>query len=364
MVSNHRLSVIPGTGELRNFLCHNTIDSLEKASEGARLFLSCGHNRNLLLHRNMMYKYVAYIMLLLARHRPLLVKHIPAHTNTPYLQPLVTRSKMGDIPHLITALSYPTRTMLDWIKSCLTKEPDTEDSLIQICNINETEMRPLVKAMLHWLDKPALKAFSSLDFSFRLPRMATDRTITPVASSVLDMSGQDWRSIALRCSSEISRMLCEEKEMPPISLSVLGARMKYLREAEGMTQTQLSKAVGVTTVACSRMESGGSISADVLFRFILWWSRSVNIDVLFNNHLWELSRFDPGQLYKQVHLSSVVKRKLDLLRNTTEQDIQAISNTLENNLQELYESINTAISSVIAYTDQLPTPKGPGLERL
>ena len=89
----------PDTSQLRIILTCRTIDNFKTAEEVGDAFLSLSYNRNLLVARDTIRRYVAASVYLLAHMTPVPVVNSEGRT-------LYYRSRTGDMAHLLILLSY------------------------------------------------------------------------------------------------------------------------------------------------------------------------------------------------------------------------------------------------------------------
>ena len=291
---------------LAEVLQYRTVDDRRTAEDIADAFMHLSFNRNLLLAQYSQKLYVAACVYMLAHKFAVPIAHYIGQSGVPVRY----RSRMGDMVHLMVLLSYPPETVLAFIESD-TKVcglfPDLKDT------VRAEELNALSVNMNRIILEEGLLCFRPDTFSFRVANWA----VTPYSKAVnfpsFDLAGLSSKALLLRCSCDIRASFEEKREEKNLTLPVLGARLRNLRNSAGLTQKQFADKLGISKSACLRLEGGGQISVDVLFRCLLYYSRIINLDVLFDRRIWELAQVDRDLLHKKVHITSVVHRKHQLL---------------------------------------------------
>lgn len=334
----------PDTSQLVDVLTYHTVDNIQTACDIAQAFMKLPYNRNLLNYREIMTNYVAAVVYTLAHNLPVPVSPYSDAANIP----VAYRSKVGDIPHLIVLLSHQPQIVAEVIARC----PKANEWYQRCCTTDFDKLKPLAANMNRLLHEGVLVYFSTMAFSFRVQKWAVAPVAQPIAHTTLGMTGLSAKAILVRCSCDIRLMVENEQWARSLDLPGLGARFRAMRVSINMTQKQMAAEIGITKVAYTRMESGTKISAEVLFRCLLYYSRLINLDVLFDKRLWELAQQDHDLLYKKVHISSVVHRKHQLLKESLVSDISVIRQVMDERIDLLLYRFENGINSILSLTEE------------
>ena len=117
-----------------------------------------------------------------------------------------------------------------------------------------------------------------------------------------------------------------------LDMKELGRRFKQIRQHLGLTQTEVAKQLETSQLMVYRIEKGESILSPLLLSTILFYSQSVSLEALFakNFDIEDENIFD-----KQYALNSIVKAKLNLLR-------EEVVNQLSLTQKEIQEQLDAA----------------------
>lgn len=301
---------------LRQVLECRYVDDFRAAEDIAGAFLRISYNRNLCVGHWRLVRYVAAAVYLLATRMP-----VPMVAYRSDGVPVKHRSRLGDVCHLIVLLSHRPSTVLDYLR----QEPRVWDSCSDaLSGGDDGVLSSLCDNMNRMIVEDCLKAFTADAFSFRVSRW----TVSPLAKAVryeaFDLCGLVPKVVLVRCTCDLRASLSGGGSDTAMSLEVLGARLRGLRNRTGLSQKEMASRIGISKIAYLRMESGRQISADVLFRCLLYHSRTVNLDVFFDKRLWELAQIDRELLYKKVHINSVVHRKVQLLQGAVADEFRNV----------------------------------------
>lgn len=343
---------------LRQVLEARYVDDFRAAEDIAEAFLRISYNRNLCVGHWRLVRYVAAGVYLLATRMP--VPIVAYHSAG---VPVKHRSRLGDVCHLIVLLSHRPATVLDYLRQ--------EPRVWSCCQdaLSEGDADGVLSALCDNMDRmiveDCLKVFTSDAFSFRVSRW----TVSPLAKAVryeaYDLTGLVPKVVLVRCTCDLRASLSGGGDDTAMSLEVLGARLRGLRNRTGLSQKEMASRIGISKIAYLRMESGRQISVDVLFRCLLYHSRTVNLDVFFDKRLWELAQIDRELLYKKVHINSVVHRKVQLLQGAmadelrnARAEISAYRDSLSaddiiDRLDRLESVLRAGTDSVLSLTDDL-----------
>ncbi len=114
-----------------------------------------------------------------------------------------------------------------------------------------------------------------------------------------------------------------------LDMKELGRRFKLIRQHLGLTQTEVANQLGTSQLMIYRIEKGESILSPLFLSTILFYSKSVSLEALFsmNFDIEDEKVFD-----KSYALNSIVKAKLDELRDDILTKLQDVEDDLKNNL--------------------------------
>lgn len=342
--------------KLSETFAYATVDSFRAAEDLAKAVLQLSYNRNLLKNQQQLMHYVAAAVWLLAHKTPVPISDYESSST-----PVKYRSRLGDLPHLIVFLSYKPQIVLNIIQrnaDIIEYYPELNDKA------DAAVFNALAANMSRMILEENLLSFCGDALSLRVSKWAVSPIAKPVAYASFDLKSLNAKGILIRCNCDLRAFLVEEKPLDGMTLETLGARFRSLRTNINVTQKEFAEQIGISKLAYLRMESGHKISAEVLFKCLLYYSRIINLDVLFDKRIWELSQMDKDLLFKKVHMSSVVHRKYQLLKNSMTETIGNIRNEMADELHQemqrmLDEKMNvlryhfeSGINSILALTDE------------
>lgn len=342
--------------KLAEVFIYRTIDNFRDAEDVAKAVLQLSYNKNLLKQQYRLIQYIAASIWLLAHKAPVPIEPYEAKT-----LPVKYRSCLGDMVHLIVFLSYQPKMVLSFLKN----NEKIADNYPQLFEDSDTNVfMALAANMNRLIVEDSLLSFRSDDFSLRVSKWAVTPIAKPVPYSSLDMKNLSSKGMLIRCTCDIRACFVENSSThEEVTLETLGARFRSLRNNINMTQKAFAEQIGINKLAYLRMESGHKISAEILMKCLVYYSRIINLDVLFDKRIWELSRLDQELLFKKVHMSSVVHRKHQLLKESMTDCIEEIrtqlSETIKQEVQKIVdEKLNmlhfqfeTGINSILALTE-------------
>ena len=332
------------------------IDNFQVTEDMARALMHLSYNRNLLKNQCLMVQYISASIWLLAHKAPVpIVEH---ETNN---VPIKYRSRLGDLVHLIVFLSYKPSLVLSFLQ----RNEKISEYYAEFLRLAHPDVfNPLAANMSRLIIEDSLIQFCSDDFAFRVSKWAVTPIAKPVPYYSYDLKNLNSKSILILSNCDLRAYLLEEKTIDDMTLETLGARFRSLRNNINMTQKEFAEQIGISKLAYLRMESGTKISAEVLFKCLSYYSRIINLDVLFDKRIWELAQLDKDLLFKKVHMSSVVHRKYQLMRDSMTQTINEIrsemADDMRDEIQRMIEDkmnllrfqFESSINSILALTDE------------
>lgn len=340
---------------LADSFAYATIDNFKVTEELARAVLQLSYNRNLIKNQFLLIQYISSAIWILAHKTP-----VPIAEYESLSTPVKFRSRLGDLPHLIVFLSYKPQVVLNIVQ----QNDKVLEAYKDIKKMDPSIFNPLAANMSRMIIEDNLILFCNDAFSFRVSKWAVTPIAKAVAYATYDLKTLNSKGILIRCNCDLRAFLLEEKPTDEMTLETLGARFRSLRNNINVTQKEFAEQIGITKLAYLRMESGHKISAEILFKCLLHYSRIINLDVLFDKRIWELSQMDNDLLFKKVHMSSVVHRKYQLLKDSMTKTISDIRAEMADDIREevqhmvdeqmniLRYQFESGINSILALTDE------------
>ena len=129
-----------------------------------------------------------------------------------------------------------------------------------------------------------------------------------------------------------------------VDLKVMGARFQKIRQRLQLKQTDVAKEVGCSMITVSRLERGENISASVFLSMLLFYMKTVSLDMLLSNY------FDPDDdaLYqKNAPMNSFIKANLEQLREDAEANIRNTQEGFKKNVDEALSQINDLLKKTL-----------------
>ncbi len=121
------------------------------------------------------------------------------------------------------------------------------------------------------------------------------------------------------------------KEMQQyMDMKELGRRFKLIRQRLGLTQTEVGKQLNSSQLMVCRIEKGENVLSPLLLSMLSFYSRSVSMDYLFSN-TFDID--DENVFNKDYALNSIVKAKLELLRDNMVNKLMQTNKELEEQLK-------------------------------
>lgn len=120
-----------------------------------------------------------------------------------------------------------------------------------------------------------------------------------------------------------------EESGKKLDMKELGRRFKQIRQHLGLTQTEVANQLGTSQLMIYRTEKGESILSPLLLSTILFYSKSVSLEALFSKN-FDIE--DERVFDKNYALNSIVKAKLNVLRDDILTKLQDVEVAFKNNL--------------------------------
>lgn len=334
-----------------NMLGYKFIDSLDAAEEVARCFMQCGKNRNIIQYQQLVVQYVAAGLWTLAHHLPMRVRMGKVRKGKP--ERIRYRSKVGDMAHLVVLLSLKPKQVLSFINT-------DEQAVLYLQNSGilndgadkaDTYFSQLAGHMAAVVTEGRFDEYADLKNSFWVSSASNVLFGETVEPDMFDVTGLNAEEIVKRTRYNVSLVVTRQQPDGGLELKILGERFAALRNLMGYSQKQLAEKLGMTPVMCNRMESGGPVSAPVLLTFLNFYANYFNLDILFDRRMWELAQYKHEVLYKKVHITSVVNRKLKMMKKIITENLNVLQEQVNRDLGNIYHQVKDGMDSAISLTD-------------
>lgn len=125
-----------------------------------------------------------------------------------------------------------------------------------------------------------------------------------------------------------------ENARKEIDLQEFGQRCAIVRKRLGMTQVDMAKLLGTSQYQISRMEGGGKIMSPLMLKVLVLFSKSMSLDKLLAK---DFDAMDENILNTQYALNSVVKAKLDILKEELLKNLTESVNEVTKQIEEASE---------------------------
>jgi len=127
--------------------------------------------------------------------------------------------------------------------------------------------------------------------------------------------------------------------MENIETKKIAERMKIIRLAYGIKQTDISKATGVPQAQISKLETGENVYAETLLRISKFLSRYVNTDIFFDETRFEgWQKFGHGE--KDYNYYDVIDKHIRHLHETISDASYKMKMSIESQFGELNEFLS------------------------
>ena len=125
-----------------------------------------------------------------------------------------------------------------------------------------------------------------------------------------------------------------EESLKTVDMKEIGRRFKLIRQHLGLTQTEVANQLGTSQLMIYRTEKGESILSPLLLSTILFYSKSVSLEALFSNN-FDIE--DEKVFDKDYALNSIVKAKLDVLRDDILTKLHGVEDDFKKDLDSAIE---------------------------
>lgn len=125
--------------------------------------------------------------------------------------------------------------------------------------------------------------------------------------------------------------MCENNEL---TLKDIGGRFSDVRHYMLFSQKHVAEQIGTTVVAVSKIENGRNVSSDVFFRMLQYYAQYISLDFLLAR---DFSVANADNYVKSFSLNTVVKAKIDMIRNEMNTSLEKTRKLMEQQLKETSE---------------------------
>ena len=114
----------------------------------------------------------------------------------------------------------------------------------------------------------------------------------------------------------------------------IGKRQKSVRQYLIMTQLQVAEATNLPVITISKIEHDKAVNSDSFIQLLLFYSNYISMDFLLAK---DFNLADADRYTKSFSLNTVVKAKMEMIREEIDRDL---SNIKKNYLQKLSDTID------------------------
>ncbi|WP_048799520.1 helix-turn-helix domain-containing protein [Segatella buccae] len=114
----------------------------------------------------------------------------------------------------------------------------------------------------------------------------------------------------------------------------IGKRLKSVRQYLIMTQLQVAEATNLPVITISKIEHDKAVNSDSFIQLLLFYSNYISMNFLLAK---DFNLADADRYTKSFSLNTVVKAKMEMIREEIDRDL---SNIKKNYLQKLSDTID------------------------
>lgn len=114
----------------------------------------------------------------------------------------------------------------------------------------------------------------------------------------------------------------------------IGKRLKSVRQYLIMTQLQVAEATNLPVITISKIEHDKAVNSDSFIQLLLFYSNYISMGFLLAK---DFNLADADRYTKSFSLNTVVKAKMEMIREEIDRDL---SNIKKNYLQKLSDTID------------------------
>ncbi len=109
----------------------------------------------------------------------------------------------------------------------------------------------------------------------------------------------------------------------------IGERLKQVRKYHHLTQKFVAESIGLPQNYVSRLECGRNLSSDKLILFLEFYTKYINIDIIFDER-FDILLTDDHKINKKQYIDSILVEKIKLLQTMFENNNKSIERELNN----------------------------------
>ena len=109
-----------------------------------------------------------------------------------------------------------------------------------------------------------------------------------------------------------------------IDVKEIGRRLKLIRQKLRLSQTEVAKEINGSQLTVSKIERGENVLSSSFLAILLFYSESVNIDLLLNK------KFDPADddlMNKNFSAKSIIREKLLMMQKDLNEKINSMQSS-------------------------------------
>jgi transcriptional regulator with XRE-family HTH domain len=122
--------------------------------------------------------------------------------------------------------------------------------------------------------------------------------------------------------------MCENKEL---TMKVIGERFSDVRHYMLFSQKHVAEQIGTTVAAVSKIENGKNVNSDVFFRMLQFYAQYISLDFIVAK---DFSVANADNYVKSFSLNTVVKAKIDMIRNEMNTSLEKTRKLIEQQLKD------------------------------
>lgn len=114
-------------------------------------------------------------------------------------------------------------------------------------------------------------------------------------------------------------------------MKVIGERFSDVRHYMLFSQKHVAEQIGTTVAAVSKIENGKNVNSDVFFRMLQFYAQYISLDFLVAK---DFSVANADNYVKSFSLNTVVKAKIDMIRNEMNTSLEKTRKLIEQQLKD------------------------------
>ena len=123
-------------------------------------------------------------------------------------------------------------------------------------------------------------------------------------------------------------IMCKNNEL---TIKDIGGRFCDVRHYMLFSHKDIAEQIGTTIAAVSKIENGKIVNSEVFFRMLQYYSQYISLDFLLAK---DFSVANADNYVKSFSLNTVVKAKIDMIRNEMNTSLEKTRKLIEQQLNE------------------------------